>query len=81
MDFKSRVVPLFQFAAFYEDDLEMDSQMPMSVSGPTHTNGDLMAMSYSINQDPSVNPSQDFYARQTTKLEKLVCIMAKLTCG
>ncbi|PSB58197.1 hypothetical protein C7B77_05635 [Chamaesiphon polymorphus CCALA 037] len=55
MDFKSRVVPLFQFAAFYEDDLEMDSQMPMSVSGPIHTNSDLMAMSYSINQDPSVS--------------------------
>jgi hypothetical protein len=55
MDFKSRVIPLFQFAAFYEDDLEMDSQMPMSVSGPIHTNGDLMAMSYSINQDASVD--------------------------
>jgi Tfp pilus assembly protein PilX len=51
MEFISRVVPLFQFAAFYEDDLEMDSQMPMAVTGPIHTNSDLMPMSYSINQD------------------------------
>ncbi len=46
MDFKSRVVPLFQFAAFYEDDLEMNSATPMSVSGPVHTNGNLKAVSY-----------------------------------
>ncbi len=46
MGFKSRVVPLFQFAAFYEEDLEMDSQMPMSVGGPVHTNGNLRAISY-----------------------------------
>jgi Tfp pilus assembly protein PilX len=55
MDFKSRVVPLFQFAAFYEDDLEMDSQMPMSISGPIHTNGNLRAISYSIYNDSSVS--------------------------
>jgi Tfp pilus assembly protein PilX len=54
MDFKSRVVPLFQFAAFYEDDLEMDSQMPMSISGPIHTNGNLRGISYSIYNDASV---------------------------
>ncbi len=46
MSFKSRVVPLFQFAAFYEEDLEMDSQMPMSVGGAVHTNGNLRAISY-----------------------------------
>jgi hypothetical protein len=62
MDFKSRVIPLFQFAAFYEDDLEMDSQMPMSISGPIHTNGNLRAISYSIYNDASVNgkTSTDF---------------------
>jgi hypothetical protein len=49
IDFKSRVIPLFQFAAFYEDDLEMDSQMPMTVSGPVHTNASLRAISYGFN--------------------------------
>lgn len=62
MDFNIRAVPLFQFAAFYEDDLEMDSQMPMSVSGPIHTNGNLRAISYSLNNDATVDgkTSADF---------------------
>ena len=62
MDFNIRAVPLFQFAAFYEDDLEMDSQMPMSVSGPIHTNGNLRAISYSLNNDTTVDgkTSADF---------------------
>jgi hypothetical protein len=38
MEFKSRIVPLFQFAAFYENDLEMDSITAMTVTGPVHTN-------------------------------------------
>jgi Tfp pilus assembly protein PilX len=45
MDFKSRVVPLFQFAAFYEDDLETNSVTPMTISGPVHTNGNLKTIS------------------------------------
>jgi Tfp pilus assembly protein PilX len=45
MDFKSRVVPLFQFAAFYEDDLETNSITPMTISGPVHTNGNLKTIS------------------------------------
>jgi hypothetical protein len=49
MDFKSRFIPLFQFAAFYENDLEMDSQTPMTVEGPVHTNGSLKAVSYGFN--------------------------------
>jgi hypothetical protein len=59
MDFKSRVVPLFQFAAFYEDDLEMTSQMPMTITGPIHTNSNLRAISYGYNNggDASHNTS------------------------
>jgi hypothetical protein len=45
LDFKSRVVPLFQFAAFYENDLEMNAITPMSVTGPVHTNSNLRAVS------------------------------------
>jgi hypothetical protein len=43
MTFKSRVIPLFQFAAFYEGDLEMTSTSQMNISGRVHTNGNLYA--------------------------------------
>lgn len=37
--FKSRLVPLFQFAAFYNKDLEILPGPNMTLSGPVHTNG------------------------------------------
>jgi len=39
--FKSRLVPLFQFVAFYDKDLEILPGPTMTLSGPIHTNGDL----------------------------------------
>lgn len=39
--FKSRLVPLFQFAAFYNKDLEILPGPAMTLTGPVHTNGDL----------------------------------------
>jgi len=39
--FKSRLVPMFQFAAFYNKDLEILPGPDMSLEGPVHTNGDL----------------------------------------
>ncbi len=39
--FKSRLVPLFQFAAFYNKDLEINPGPAMTLAGPVHTNGDL----------------------------------------
>ena len=41
MRLKSRLVPLFQFAAFYGKDLEILPGPVMTLSGPVHTNGDL----------------------------------------
>lgn len=41
MRFKSRLVPLFQFAAFYNGDLEILPKPAMELNGPVHTNGDL----------------------------------------
>jgi hypothetical protein len=41
MDFKSQIIPLFQFAAFYAQDLEINSTTPMSVTGRIHTNANL----------------------------------------
>jgi len=45
--FKSRLVPLFQFAAFYNKDLEILPGPAMSLAGPVHTNGDLYLFSAS----------------------------------
>lgn len=39
--FKSRLVPLFQFVAFYDKDLEILPGPVMNLNGPVHTNGDL----------------------------------------
>jgi hypothetical protein len=38
MNFRNRVVPLFQFAAFYDGDLEMNSSSNMTIGGRVHTN-------------------------------------------
>ena len=41
MGFRSRLVPLFQFAAFYNKDLEILPGPAMTLAGPVHTNGNL----------------------------------------
>jgi hypothetical protein len=41
MDFKSRLIPIFQFAAFYQNDLEITSSSNMLLDGPVHTNSNL----------------------------------------
>lgn len=41
MRFRSRLVPLFQFAAFYNKDLEILPDPAMDLRGPVHSNGDL----------------------------------------
>ncbi|HKJ82986.1 MAG TPA: hypothetical protein VJ961_03075 [Mariprofundaceae bacterium] len=38
---KVRLVPLFQFAAFYNKDLEIEPGPNMNLAGPVHVNGDL----------------------------------------
>jgi hypothetical protein len=42
MDFNSRIIPLFQFAAFYNDDMEFEPGSDMTFNGSVHTNGNLM---------------------------------------
>jgi hypothetical protein len=46
MDFRSRVVPLFQFAVFYDGDLEMNSSSNMTIGGRVHTNANLYVQPY-----------------------------------
>jgi hypothetical protein len=41
LTFKSRLVPLFQFAIFFKEDLEFFNGATMTVNGPVHTNADL----------------------------------------
>ncbi|MEM9536718.1 MAG: hypothetical protein AAGA40_13730 [Cyanobacteria bacterium P01_E01_bin.45] len=41
MVFRSRLIPLFQFAAFYENDLEILPGPEFDLRGRVHTNGDL----------------------------------------
>jgi hypothetical protein len=41
MDFNSRVIPLFQFAAFYQGNLEVSSSSNMSLNGPVHSNSSI----------------------------------------
>ncbi|AFY38582.1 hypothetical protein Lepto7376_2292 [[Leptolyngbya] sp. PCC 7376] len=41
MDIKSRLIPMFQFAAFYANDLEILPGPTMNLRGPVHTNGSL----------------------------------------
>jgi hypothetical protein len=41
MNFTSRIVPLFQFAVFYDGDLEMNSSSDMTIGGRVHTNANL----------------------------------------
>jgi len=46
MHIKSRVVPMFQFIAFFNKDLEIIPEPPMTLDGRVHTNGDLYLGSY-----------------------------------
>lgn len=41
LTFRSRLVPLFQFAVFFDKDLEFTNTANLDLSGPVHTNGNL----------------------------------------
>jgi hypothetical protein len=41
MEFSNRLIPIFQFAAFYEKDMEITSSSAMNIGGPIHSNGAL----------------------------------------
>jgi hypothetical protein len=62
MDFKSQIIPLFQFAAFYDRDLEINSTTPMSLTGRVHTNANLYVQPTPL---VSTNPGIDFLSNVT----------------
>ncbi len=41
LDFQTRFIPMFQFAAFYDQDLEITPGPTMYINGRVHTNGNL----------------------------------------
>ncbi len=62
LHFKSRLVPLFQFAAFYNKDLEILPGPTMTLAGPVHTNGDLyLGSGDALGIDGQVTTAGDLY--------------------
>ena len=41
MQIKTRLIPLFQFAAFYQQDMDFIIPLDMTLNGPVHSNNDL----------------------------------------
>jgi hypothetical protein len=64
MDFNSRIIPLFQFAAFYNDDMEINPGADMTLGGRVHTNGNLRLSpggSITLNFVGPVTAGKDIY--------------------
>ncbi len=65
MDFKSQIIPLFQFAAFYDRDLEIDSTTPMTLTGRVHTNANLYVQPTPVTPNPVGTTGIDFLNKVT----------------
>lgn len=65
MSFKARLVPLFQFAAFYDGDLEILPGAAMTLSGPVHSNGSLyLGASPSLTIDGAVSSVGSIFSKR-----------------
>jgi hypothetical protein len=63
MAIKSRLIPMFQFAAFYLNDLEILPGPVMNLSGPIHTNGNLyLGSDNGLNINSQVTLSKNLYS-------------------
>jgi len=62
MAIKARLIPMFQFAAFYENDLEILPSPIMNLGGPIHTNGNLyLGADNLLSINSQVTLSEDLY--------------------
>jgi hypothetical protein len=62
LHFRVRLIPLFQFAAFYEQDLEILPGNLMKLAGPVHTNSDLYINAYNrLSMDGQITVTGDLY--------------------
>jgi hypothetical protein len=64
MQFTDRFIPIFQFAAFYNGNMEITSSPPMSINGPVHSNasiylapGNLLTFTGNVTYVNSINRS------------------------
>lgn len=57
LNVKARILPLFQFAAFYNNDLEMNSSPKLTLNGRVHTNASFFFVG-SYNVEDTNNPSR-----------------------
>jgi hypothetical protein len=64
MQFTDRFIPIFQFAAFYNGNLEITSSPPMTITGPVHSNssiylapGNLLTFNGNVTYVNSINRS------------------------
>lgn len=65
--FRSRVVPLFQFAVFFDKDMEFDNTARLSFTGPIHSNGNIFLDSgddVSLSIAGQLTGAHDIYRRQ-----------------
>jgi hypothetical protein len=68
MAIKSRLIPMFQFAAFYLNDLEILPGAVMNLSGPIHTNGNLyLGSDNGLNINSQVTLSKSLYNSRKDK--------------
>ena len=62
MDVVSRLIPMFQFAAFYTKDLEIFPGADMILTGPVHTNGNLyLGANTSLKLNSQVTTVKDIF--------------------
>ncbi len=71
-DIQLSLVPLFQFAIFYNIDLEFSPGVDMTITGPVHTNGNLIArnqtgFSNTVAFQDRTTAALGFYANTTHK--------------
>ena len=62
MGVQDALIPLFQFAAFYENDLEISNLPPMSLNGRVHSNSDIYLSTWTtLNLDSYVTSAGDIH--------------------
>ena len=59
--FRSQLIPLFQFAAFYEQDLEIAPGQAMTLEGRVHSNNDLYLMNSTLDIKGKVTSAGGLY--------------------
>ncbi|MEW5924456.1 MAG: hypothetical protein AB1746_10760, partial [Candidatus Zixiibacteriota bacterium] len=82
-EFEAATVPIFQFAVFYNNDLEIAPGPDMTLMGRVHTNGNLwLQANSSLRMDSYVTSAQDiFYGRKGAEALATGDILIKDTDG